>query len=93
LTSCDIFDNIIDMLSQYLESKLKKARVKILKDGSSFASIPGIPGVWSNAKTKTTCMKELREVLEEWVLLKVRNHESIPGLAIKFDRRGAFRHA
>ena len=81
------------MLTKFLESKLKKTKIKVLKDGSLFASIPGVSGVWSNAKTKSACMKELREVLEEWVLLKVRDQESIPGLAIKFDRRRAFLNA
>jgi len=57
------------MLTKFLESKLKKSRIKVLKDGSFFASIPGVSGVWSNAKTKSACTKELREVLEEWGLL------------------------
>ena len=81
------------MLSKYLESKLKKAKFKVLKDGSYFASIPGLSGVWANAKNKQACKDELQEVLEEWVLLKVRDREAIPGLSIKFDRRSAFKHA
>ena len=81
------------MLSTYLGSKLKKAKFKILEDGSYFASIPGITGVWANANNKQTCKNELKEVLEEWVLLKVRDRETIPGLSIKFDRRSAFKHA
>ena len=81
------------MLSEYLESKLKKTKIKVLKDGSYFASIPGIDGVWANAESKKACKEELREVLEEWILLKVRDRENIPGLSIKFDRRSAFKHA
>ncbi len=81
------------MLSKYIESKLKNTNFKVLKDRSYFAFIPGISGVWANARNKKAAKEELREVLEEWVLLKVRDKENIPGLPIKFDRRSAFKHA
>lgn len=69
------------MLSEFLENKLKKARYKILSDGSYFGEIPGARGVWANTKTLENCREELREVLEEWVLLKVRAGESISGFS------------
>ncbi|OGN34332.1 MAG: antitoxin HicB [Candidatus Yanofskybacteria bacterium RIFCSPLOWO2_02_FULL_47_9b] len=81
------------MLTEFIQRQIKKARYKVLKDGSYFASIPGIKGVWANSKTKRACEKELGEVFEEWALLKVRNHERIPGLVINFDRREMLRHA
>lgn len=80
------------MLSRFIDKKLKVARYKFLEDGSFFGEIPGLRGVWSNAKTKKVCQKELREVLEEWILLKIRDHERIPGLEISFDRRSMFKH-
>lgn len=81
------------MLSEYLEKQLKKARFKKLEDGSYFGSIPGFRGVWSNKRNLNAAKKELQEVLEEWLFLKVRNKERIPGFPIKFDRRSMFRHA
>lgn len=81
------------MLSEYLEKQLKKSKFKRLKDGSYFGSIPGFPGVWANKETLNTCKKELQEVLEEWLFLKVRSKEHIPGFDIKFDRRSMFKHA
>jgi len=81
------------MLNNYIELKLKKSKTRILKDGSYFAFIPGISGVWANTRNKKVAKEELREVLEEWILLKVRDKENIPGLPIKFDRRSAFKHA
>lgn len=68
------------MLTEFLEKKLNKARVKLLKDGTYFASIPTLKGVWANAPTLVACRAELREVLEDWVLLKVHAHEPVPGL-------------
>ena len=75
------------MLTQYLTKKLQGAKYKLLKDGSYFGEIPGISGVWANAANLEDCRKELQEVLEDWILLKVRDHERIPGFAIKVDRR------
>lgn len=75
------------MLSEYIAEKLKEARYKLLKDGSYFGVIPGIKGVWANAKNLEACRKELMEVLEDWLLLKVRDHEKVPGFEIKIDRR------
>ena len=81
------------MLSEYLKKQLKKAKFRKLKDGSYFGSISGFPGVWSNKKTLGASKKELQEVLEEWLFLKVRSKEHIPGFDIKFDRRSLFKHA
>jgi len=81
------------MLSEYLEKQLKKAKFKKLKNGTYFGSITGFPGVWSDRRTLNASKKELREVLEEWLFLKVRSGEKIPGFDIKFDRRSAFKHA
>ena len=81
------------MLSEFIARKMKTARYKLLKDGSYFGEIPGLRGVWSNAKNLEDCRKELQEVLEDWLLLKVRFGEKIPGLEIQFDRRQLIKHA
>ena len=75
------------MLSDYIRKKLARAKYKILKDGSYFGEIPGLKGVWANAGTLEDCRKQLQEVLEEWILLKVRDKEPIPGFELKMDRR------
>lgn len=81
------------MISNYLKKQLNKAKFKKLKDGTFFGSIPGFPGVWANKKTLHATKKELQEVLEEWILLKIRSKERVPGFDIKFDRRSMFKHA
>lgn len=75
------------MLNEFIVRMLKKARYKILKDGSYFGEISGLRGVWASALNLEDCRMELREVLEDWLLLKVRDHEKIPGFEIKIDRR------
>ena len=74
------------MLFEYIQKALKKAEYKILDNGTWFAEIPGFEGVWANAKTEEECRFELQEVLEEWLILKIRDRDPIPeieGIAIK----------
>ena len=66
------------MLIKYLEAAVKRAEYKKLEDNSWFSEIPGFQGVWANADTIENCRRELMEVLEEWILLKTRDHEDIP---------------
>lgn len=80
------------MLSEFLHKKLATAKYKLLKDRTYYGEIPGLRGVWANARSLEACRKELKEILEEWLLLKVRNKESVPGFNLKIDRRSLVRH-
>lgn len=66
------------MLTEYLHAALEKARYRLLDDGTYYGNIPGFDGVWADAKTLERCREELQEVLEEWILLKVHDDESLP---------------
>ena len=81
------------MLSEFITKKLQSARYKILKDGTYYGEIPGFRGVWANADNLEDCRTELREILEEWILLKVRSGDKIPGFKLKMDRRELVKHA
>jgi len=74
------------MLIEYIQGALENAEYKKLEDGTWFAEIPGFEGVWANSKTVEECRKELMEVLEEWVILKLRDGDPVPqvkGVEIK----------
>jgi len=81
------------MLSTFIKSRLGRASYRILKDRSYFGEIPGLRGVWANSKTLEACRRELREVLEDWVLVKVKSGEKIAGFSFSFDKRKQFAHA
>jgi predicted RNase H-like HicB family nuclease len=66
------------MLSEYIHKALEIARYKVLEDGTWFSEIPGFEGVWANAATVEECRHELMEVLEEWLVLKIRDQDAIP---------------
>jgi len=76
------------MLTNYISQKLAQARYKILEDGNYFGEIPGLQGVWASEKTLEKCRETLREVLEEWLILKLRDGDPIPDFpAIKTKQK------
>jgi len=67
------------MLTAYLDSAMRKAHYELLPDGEGFfGKIEGLQGVWANAKTLEACREELREVLEEWIVLGLQMGHHIP---------------
>jgi predicted RNase H-like HicB family nuclease len=66
------------MLTDYILQKLAQAQYKILDDGTYFGEIPRLQGVWASEKTLEKCRETLREVLEEWLILKLRDGDHIP---------------
>ena len=70
------------MLTEYIHAALKKANYMLLDDGSWYADIPDFQGVWANGETVEDCRSELKEVLEEWLMLKIRDDDPIPVVAL-----------
>ncbi len=78
------------MITAYITEAMGRATYKILEDETYFGEIPGLAGVWSNEATLEECRKVLQEVLEEWLLLKLRSNEEIPPLGeISLAKKGA----
>ena len=67
------------MVSECVSAALHKARYEILsEDGSYCGEIPGFDGVYANTETLEACREELREVLEEWILVRVSRGLTLP---------------
>lgn len=76
------------MIHEYIQSAIGKAQYKTIEDGTWFAEIPGFEGVWANGKSIEECRHELIDVLEEWLILKLRDGDTIPeidGQTIKIE--------
>jgi len=69
------------MIIEYCQKAIERAEYKKLDDGSWYAEIPEFQGVWANGDSVEQCRNELVTVLEEWLLLKVRDGDSIPDVA------------
>jgi predicted RNase H-like HicB family nuclease len=76
------------MLTDYIAEAMARASYKILEDGTYFGEIPSLHGVWSNEATLEECRKVLQEVLEEWLLLKLRDDEIPPLSERLFAKQG-----
>jgi predicted RNase H-like HicB family nuclease len=67
------------LLTEYVQAALKKAHYEILPDdGSYYGEIAKFKGVYSNANTLEECRNELREVLEDWILVSISHHLPLP---------------
>ena len=67
------------MLTAYIHAALRKARYEILPEGEGYCgAIDGLPGVWAQGDTLEACRDDLREVLEEWIVLGLRLGHSLP---------------
>ena len=67
------------MLTDYVEAAMRKAKYKMLADSEGFfGQIPGFRGTWANAPTLERCRDELRDVLEDWMLVRVRQGLMLP---------------
>jgi predicted RNase H-like HicB family nuclease len=81
------------MLSNFIQKNLAKAKYKLLLDNTYFGEIPGLKGVWANAKSLELCRQELSEVLEDWLFLKLRSKEKISGFIVRTDQRKLVKNA
>ena len=67
------------MLTAYIDAAMRHAQVEWLPDdGEWYGHIPETPGVWATGATEETCRAELREVLEDWLLIGLRLGHDIP---------------
>jgi predicted RNase H-like HicB family nuclease len=66
------------MLQEYIQNALQNSKYKMLEDGTWFVEIPGFEGVWANGNTVENCRMELIEVMEEWLILKLKDNDPVP---------------
>jgi predicted RNase H-like HicB family nuclease len=69
------------MLTEYLRQAMRQASYKQLDDATWFGEIEGFEGVWANAESVETCREELQEVLEEWLVFKLKDGDAVPVVA------------
>ena len=69
------------MLTAYINAAMRSAHYELLESGEGYiGKIPGLQGVWSNADTLEACRDELREVLEECIILGLKMNHHIPDI-------------
>lgn len=65
------------MLTAYIKQAMARATYDLV-DGKWVGEIPPLQGVWTFADTKEACEKDLREALEVWIILKLKDNDKLP---------------
>lgn len=65
------------MLTEYLEKAMRHAVYEEMQKGGFFGHIPELKGPWAEAGTKKECQANLRQVLEEWLVLALREDDEL----------------
>ena len=68
------------MLTEYIRAAMKRATYELLSDGSFYGEIPDSQGVYANSNTLESCREQLQEVLEGWIVLRLRVGHSLPSV-------------
>ncbi len=68
------------MITEYIAAAMCKVKWEIMADGSFYGSIPELQGVYANNARLDDCMKELQQVLEEWIVLGIARHTPLPAI-------------
>lgn len=76
------------MPTQYIEAAMRRAEYEWLADDQVYygRSID-LRGAWATGNTQEACAEELREVVEDWVMLGLRAGDTFPvvdGVELKF---------
>jgi predicted RNase H-like HicB family nuclease len=69
------------MLIEYIEAAMARAKYEIIDDEEPYyGEIPELKGIWATGKTLEECRKRLSEVVEGWIIVRLKRGLPIPSL-------------
>jgi predicted RNase H-like HicB family nuclease len=71
------------MFSEYIQAALARAKYEPIEKGDYCATVPGLRGVIATGETIEECRRDLIEVLEGWIALRLRLGMAIPPIGGK----------
>ena len=67
------------MILQYIEKALSHARYEIIEDlNPYYGEVPELPGVWATGPTLEECRKNLIDVIEGSIIVRLKRGLPIP---------------
>jgi predicted RNase H-like HicB family nuclease len=67
------------MITEYIAAALSKAKYEIIEDEESYyGEVPELKGVWATGKTLEECRLSLAEVIDGWLVVRLRKRLPIP---------------
>ena len=75
------------MFREFSNYYLGKAKYELIENGKTYyGEIPQLRGVWATGKTLEECRNTLVDVMEGWVILRVKKNLPIPNFRIPFGK-------
>lgn len=75
------------MIREYIQAAMEKAKYEIIDDPEPYyGSVPGLKGVWATGKTLEECRRNLEDVIDGWIVVRLQRGLTIPpikGVAIQ----------
>jgi predicted RNase H-like HicB family nuclease len=69
------------MLIEYIHAALEKARYEIIGDDEPYyGEVPELEGVWATGNTLEECRRNLEEVIDEWIVFRLRRGLTLPSI-------------
>ena len=71
------------MIAEYIQEALNRAKYELIEDDEPYyGEIPELQGVYATGKTLEDCREQLKDVIEGWILLSIRQGLPIPLLSL-----------
>ncbi|MCL0053350.1 type II toxin-antitoxin system HicB family antitoxin, partial [Dehalococcoidales bacterium] len=67
------------MITEYIEAALSRAKYEIMEDEEPYyGEVPELEGVWATGKTLEECRHNLAEVIDGWLVVRLKRGLLIP---------------
>jgi len=67
------------MIADYIQAALERATYEFIDDEEPYyGEVKELPGVWASGKTLEECRRNLAEVLDGWIVIRLRKNLPIP---------------
>ena len=69
------------MITEYINAALQRAKFEIIDNEKPYyGEVPELEGVWATGKTLEECRQDLAEVIDGWLVVRLRRGLPIPPL-------------
>jgi predicted RNase H-like HicB family nuclease len=73
------------MIEYFIQQHLAKAKYKMIDNKKTFyGEVSELRGVWATGKTLEECRQELKEVIEGWIILRLKKNLPIPNFKTSY---------
>lgn len=67
------------MITEYINAALSRAKYELIEDEEPYyGEVPELAGVWASGKTLEECRRNLAEVIDGWLVVRLKKGLTIP---------------